>query len=129
MGKAALDVVVGGDVHFKGDVRIQLFCERDHALSHTFDVRERQLRALATHGLGNPPGNGTIRGKSDDQCALAVQKTHYFSLGLGASRQSLGASRRIYGAEAAPSVEFARCASSIPAVFWPIPVVDSNRRT
>ena len=34
--------------------------ERHDALGHAFDVRERELRALAMHGLRDAPGDGAI---------------------------------------------------------------------
>ena len=74
--KPRVDVLVGGDVHDEGDVRVQLLGERHDALGHAFDVREGELRPLAMHCLGDPPGNGTVGGKPDDQRALALQKTH-----------------------------------------------------
>ena len=70
--EAARDTLVGGDIHLEGDIRAQLLCEREHAIGHSLDVRERQLRALAVHGPGDAPGDGTIRREPHDQGALAV---------------------------------------------------------
>ncbi len=39
-------------------------------------VSEGEFRTLAMHGCGDAIGNGAVAGNADDQCALALQKTH-----------------------------------------------------
>jgi hypothetical protein len=75
-GETAGDVLVQPDIHGERDVRAQFPGERHDAVGHALDVRERQFRALAVHGLGDAPGDGPIRGQPDDQRALAGQKSH-----------------------------------------------------
>ncbi len=76
MRETALDLRIARDIHGEGDVGPEFLRERHHAVGHPFDMRERELRALAMHGLRDTPGDGAIRREPDDERALALQKTH-----------------------------------------------------
>src|SRR5580704_12093929 len=76
--KAFVNIRIAANVHDEGDIGSQLFGQGYDPIGHALDMRKGEFRALAMHGLGNTPRNGTIRGEAHDQRALAAQKPHKF---------------------------------------------------
>src|SRR6202012_2265673 len=82
VAKALVDVGIAAHIHDEGNVRSQLFRQRDDPIRHPLDVSESQLRAFTMHSLGDAPSYRTVRGETHDQRAFALQKPHNFWLPL-----------------------------------------------
>ena len=68
------DLPVVGDIAGQGDLRIQFGGQLFNPAAQFIPlIGEGQISALAPHGPGDPPGDGTIAGHTRDQGAFVVK--------------------------------------------------------